>query len=306
MNEFRKHPTAAALLGIGGVALCLVIVAVRLGWFRPAPSLPDQARVAATATISPRSHYFADIVTARLELLFRRDRVPPSSVKVTSPFTPYTVVSKSATRTDTGNTTRLVYRFRLWCVTFACLPRGERKLAPPRAVITYTPAGRGAPRTLFVVWPRTMVSSRRVLQLQGRPLLAAQVRPLPAVTYNVRPWVLAAFSLAGALVLLLLAIALLVPAVPRSLGVRRPAWLRRRPPTRTPLEQALARLRTASANGNGDERRALEQLAVELAGSGEGTLARDARRLAWSPGRPDEDGVSVLEADVERLIGAAR
>ena len=305
MNEFRKHPTAAALLGIGGLALCLVIAAVRLGWFRPAPSLPDDARVAATATISPRSHYFADIVTARLELLFRRDRVPPSSVRVTAPFTPYTVVSRSATRTDAGNTTHLLYRFRLWCVTFACLPRGERKLAPPRAVVTYTPAG-GAPRTLYVVWPRTMVSSRRVLQLQGRPLLAAHVRPLPAVTYTVRPWVLAAVSLAGALLLLLLAVALLVPAIPRSLGIRLPAWLRRRPPRLTPLEQALARLRTTSANGNGDERRALEQLAVELAGSGESGLARDARRLAWSPGRPDGDGVAGLSADVERLIGASR
>ncbi len=305
MSEFRKHPTAAALLGIGGLALCLVIVAVRLGWFTPAPSLPDDARVAATATITPQSHYFADIVTARLELLFRHDRVPPASVKITAPFTPYTVVSRSATRTDVGNSTRLVYRFRLWCVTFACLPRGERKLAPPRTVVTYTPAG-GKPRTLHVLWPRTMVSSRRVLQLQGRPLLAAQVRPLPAVTYNIRPWVLAAVSLAGALLLLLLAIALLVPAIPRSLGVRRPAWLRRRPPRRTPLELALARLRTASVNGNGDERRALEQLAVELAGSGEGDLARDARRLAWSPGRPDEGGVAVLDADVERLIGSSR
>lgn len=305
MNEFRRHPTAAALLGIGGLALCLVVIAVRMGWFRPAPTLPDDARVAATATIAPRSHYFADIVTARLELLFRRDRVPPSSVKVTTPFTPYTVVSKSATRTDAGDTTRLLYRFRLWCVTFACLPSGERKLAPPRAVVTYRPAG-GTRRTLHVVWPRTMVASRRVLQLQGRPLLAAQVRPLPAVTYTVRPWVLAAASLGGALLLLLLAVALLVPAVPRSLGIRRPAWLRRPPPRRTPLEQALARLRIASANGNGDERRALEQLAVELAGSGEGDLARSARRLAWSPGRPDENGVAGLSADVERLIGVSR
>ena len=305
MNEFRRHPTAAIVLGLGGLALCLVIVAVRLGWFRPAPSLPDDQRVAATATITPRSHYFADMVTARLELLFRRDRVPPSSVKLTAPFAPYAVVSRSATRTDAGDTTRLVYRFRLWCVTFACLPHGERKVAPPRATVTYTPVGR-PPTRLHVVWPRTMVASRRVLQLQGRPLLAAQVRPLPAVTYTIRPWLLAALSLAGALLLLLVAIALLVPAVPRSLGMRRPAWLRRRPPKRTPLEQALARLRVAAANGNGDERRALEQLAVELAGSGEGALARDARRLAWSPGRPDEDGVAGLSADVERLIGASR
>src|SRR5262249_32152019 len=86
LDAFRRHPTAAIALAVGGLALCRVVVAVRLGWFRPAPSLPDEQRVAATATITPRSHYFADMVTARLELLFRRDRVPPSSVKVTAPF----------------------------------------------------------------------------------------------------------------------------------------------------------------------------------------------------------------------------
>jgi hypothetical protein len=199
-----------------------------------------------------------------------------------------------------------VYRYRLWCVTFACLPRTERQLTPPRTVVTYTRAGAGSPRTQYVVWPRTTVASRRQLRIQGRPLLAAHVRPLPAVTYRVRPGVLAATSLVGALLLLLLAIALLVPAVPRSLGVRRPSWLHRRARPLSPLEQALERLRAAAANGNGDERRALEQLAVELAGSGEGDLARDARRLAWSPGRPDDEGVAGLSADVERLIGAPR
>jgi hypothetical protein len=155
-------------------------------------------------------------------------------------------------------------------------------------------------------WPAVSVASRRVVRFQVRPLLAAHLRPLPDVTYRVRPNVLAAVSLAGSIALLLLAVGLLFPALPRRLGVRRPAWLRRRVRPLTPLEQALARVRAAAANGGNDERRALEQLAVELAGSGEGGLARDARRLAWSPGRPPAHGIEGLSDEVERLIGAGR
>jgi hypothetical protein len=71
------------------------------------------------------------------------------------------------------------------------------------------------------------------------------------------------------------------------------------------LERALARVRAAGANGGGDERRALEHLAVELAVSGEAGLARDARRLAWSPERPPADGLRDLRVEVERLLGGA-
>jgi hypothetical protein len=306
VNEFRRHPTAAAMLGIGGLALIAAVVVWRAGWFRPQPSLPDSSRMAVTATITPRSHYFGDIVNARLELLFRSDRVLPSSVHVTAPFTPLSVVSHSLAREDAGTMTRLTYGFRVWCVTLPCLAQFERKIAPPRAVVTYTPVGRG-PKVVFVKWPRLTLASRRLIDPQrSRPLLEATVRPLPATTYGIRPGLLAALAAAGSLLLLLVAIVLLVPAIPRSLGVRRPSWLRRRVRPLTPLQQALERVRVASANGGGDERRALEQLAVELAGTGEDALARDARRLAWSPGRPSADGVDDLSSGVERVIGAAR
>jgi hypothetical protein len=307
MSEFRRHPTAAAILAVGGLALIAAVIVWRTGWFRPSPQLPDSARMAASATISPRSHYFGDVVDARLELLFRNDRVPPSSVRVTAPFDPYSVVSHSVSRADAGNTTRLTYRYRIWCVTVACLPQGERKLGPPRAVVTYTPVG-GRPRTLFPRWPRLTLASRRLFNPLGgaRPLLDAQVRPLPAVTYRIQPGLLAVLAAAGSLALLLLAVALLVPSIPRSLGIRRPSWLRRRVRALTPLEQALARVRAATSNGGGDERRALEQLAVELAVTGEDGLARDARRLAWSPGRPSSEGVDDLSSGVERVIGAGR
>ena len=219
-SELPQHPTAAALLSIGGLALCLVIVAVRLGWFTPAPSLPDDARVAATATITPQSHYFADIVTARLELLFRHDRVPPSSVKVTAPFTPYTVVSKSAYAHGRGEHDAARLPLPALCVTFACLPRGERKLAPPRTR-GHLHAERQR-RTLHVLWPRTIVVAAPRCASRRRRCSPRTCGRCPRSPTTSGPRCSPPISLTGALLLLLLAVALLVPALPRSLGVRRP------------------------------------------------------------------------------------
>jgi hypothetical protein len=305
MRELRRHPTALAMLVVGALALWIAVVGVRAGWFRSAPELPADARVAATASLDPRAHYYGDRVTAELELLFRHDQVPVSSFKVTAPFSPYTVLGSEVKRTDAGAATRLVYRFRLLCITAACLPQNRRGVTLPRATIQYTPSG-AAPQTKHVGWPAVSIASRRIVRFQARPLLAAHLRPLPEMTYRVQPNVLAAAALAGSIALLLLAVGLLFPALPRRLGVRRPAWLKRRVRPLTPLEQALARVRLAAANGGDDERRALEQLAVELAGSGEGGLARDARRLAWSPGRPAAEGIEELSGEVEQLIGAAQ
>jgi hypothetical protein len=306
MKELRRHPTALAMLVVGALALWVAVVAVRAGWFRSAPDLPAGSRVAATASLTPRSHYYGDRVTAELELLFRHDAVPVRSLAVTAPFTPYTVLGSDVRRQDAGDATRLVYRFRLLCISAACLPQNRRSVTLPRATVRYTPAGSIEQETMHVGWPAVAIASRRLVRFQARPLLAAHLRPLPELTYRVRPGVLAAAALAGSIALLLLAVGLLFPALPRRLGVRRPGWLKRRVRPLTPLEQALARVRAAAANGGGDERRALEQLAVELAGSGERSLARDARRLAWSPGRPPADGIDELSGEVEQLIGAAR
>ncbi len=305
MKELRRHPTALAMLIVGALAVWVAVIAVRAGWFRSAPDLPAGPRVAATSAITPRAHYYGDRVTAELELLFRHDKVPVKSFTVTAPFSPYTVLGSEVTRTDAGDATRLVYRFRLLCITTDCLPQNRRSVTLPRATIRYTPIG-AAEQTQRVGWPAVAIASRRLVRFQARPLLAAHLRPLPAITYRVRPNVLAAAALIGSIALLLLAVGLLFPALPRRLGVRRPAWLKRQVRPLTPLEQALARVRAAAANGGDDERRALEQLAVELAGTGEGGLARYARRLAWSPGRPPADGIDELSGEVEQLIGAPR
>jgi hypothetical protein len=302
--------TRARVAIVGAVVLVAAAVAavgIEAGWFRSERTLARDERISANAFISPRTHMFGDPVTARLDLVFSRIFVPVESVHVKAAFTPYVLGSSTRTRTDHGKTTRLTYVYRLTCLRQACLPADERTTKLPPAVVSYSIPGFGGPSHSNVNWPSVTVAARLGPADRERPEFRAVLRPLPAATYRIRPTVLAALSLAGALVLVLVAAALLVPALPRSLGLRRPSWLRRRTRPRTALEQALARLRAAAgANGAGDERRALEQLAVELAVSGETGLAGDARRLAWSPGRPGIEGVRDLEDEVERVIGEAR
>jgi hypothetical protein len=295
---------------VAGVVLVVVAVAavgIQQGWFRSERTLARDERISADAFISPRTHMFGDPVTARLDLVFSRIFVPAESIHVKAAFKPYLLASSTRTRTDHGKTTRLTYVYRLTCLTQACLPANERTMKLPPAVVSYSIPGFGGPSHSNVNWPSVTVAARLGPADRERPEFRAALRPLPAATYRVRPTVLAALSLAGALLLLLIAAALVVPALPRSLGLRRPSWLRRRTRPLTALEHALARVRaTAGANGAGDERRALEQLAVELAVSGETGLASDARRLAWSPERPGVEGLRELGAEVERVIGEAR
>jgi hypothetical protein len=299
----------STIVGVGIVALLAVglgAAALRGDWFRDAPSLARDERISASAVIAPRTHMFGDTVTAQLDLVFSRIFVPVGSVRVRPSFKPYDVNSSSRSRTDHGKTTRLTYVYRLSCLTRACVPSDEGTTTFPPAVVSYTLPGFGGPSRANVAWPTVTAAARVSPAERERPELRATVRPLPAPTYSIQPTRLAALSLAGALALVLLAAALLAPALPRSLGLRLPAWARRRTRPVSPLERALARVQAAEGSGNGDERRALEHLAVELAGSGEAGLARAARRLAWSPGRPPAAGIGELSSEVKRLIGAAR
>jgi hypothetical protein len=293
--------------GVVLVAAAVAAVGIHADWFRSERTLARDERISANAFISPRTHMFGDPVTARLDLVFSRIFVPANSVHVRARFKPYVLAASTRTRTDHGTTTRLTYVYRLTCLTQACLPADERTTTLPPAVVSYSIPAFGGPSHSDVAWPTVTAAARLGPEDRERPEFRAALRPLPAVTYRIRPTLLAALSLAGALILVLIAVALLVPALPRSLGLRRPSWLRRRTRPQTALERALDRVRAAAgANGAGDERRALEQLAVELAVSGEAGLARDARRLAWSPQRPEAEGLRDLGVEVERVIGESR
>jgi hypothetical protein len=297
----RRWPIA----GLGAAALAGAIGAALLlgGWLDEGATSVPRAGITARATVSPRSHLFGDDVTARLDLLFSTARVSPSSVRVEVSFTPYRVDVASRSSSHEGAMTRFSYVFRLSCLTSACLANGERLITLPHARVSYSAPAGGGPGVASVAWPALTTASRLAsTDPKQLPLrLRTPAARLPAPTYRLTPALLEALALGGAIVLLVVAAALLLTVAPESL--RLPARLRRRPRSLSPLERALARVRAASANGAGNERRALELLAVELSGSGELDLAGDARRLAWSPGRPPAEDVGELASRVETLIG---
>ena len=305
-----RRPAERTLVAAGIVAVVaatLGVVAFRGGWFHDEPAVARSQRVFVTTALTPQSHLFADSVTARLELVFGRLYVPADSVRVDASFAPFSLQSSSRERTDHGGTTRLTYRFRIACLTQACLPPATgTTIELPDAVVGYGLTRSDVASTTIVTWPTLSVAARIGLDDSERNLLRVSAQPVSAPTFRISPALLTGLALAGAVALLLVAAVLLVPTLPHTLGLRVPAWARRRTRPLTPLEQALARASTAGTNGGGDERRALEHLALELAGSGETGLALDARRMAWSPGRPPPQRFDELFKEVERVIETAR
>ncbi|MBD0347578.1 MAG: hypothetical protein ICV59_00375 [Thermoleophilia bacterium] len=298
------------LLALGvtaAVALVVLMVAVRQGWWDEEPIVATDERISVSAVVTPRSHMFGDPLTARLELVFSRTFIAPATVRVRARFRPFRVEQLARSRSDHGDSTRLSFVYRLSCLTAECLAAGaQRTFEFPAAVVAYALPGFGGPTSEEVQWPTVTAASRMSEADTEQPSLRATLRPLPEATYRVDPGVVGALALAGALLLVLVATALVVPQLPRALGIRRPAWLRRQARPLTPLAHALVRLRAASANGGGDERRALENLALELSRTGRDDLARSARRLAWSPGRPGGAALGDLSVAVERVVEETR
>ena len=273
-----------ALAVAAAVALAGLAAAARHDWWNGEPTVATDERMSVSAVVAPRSHMFGDPVTARLDLVFSRTFIAPESVRVRARFRPFRVERVVRARSDHGDSTRLSFAYRLSCLNAACLATETQQTFDfPDAVVAYAVPGFGGPVRDDVEWPSVIAASRLSEADAAQPSLRATLRPLPEPTYRLAPDVLAAASLTGAFLLVLVAAALIVPQLPRSLGVHRPAWLRRRRRPLSALEQALVRVRTASANGGGDERRALENLALELAVTGRDDLAGV---LADSPGRP--------------------
>jgi hypothetical protein len=87
----------------------------------------------------------------------------------------------------------------------------------------------------------------------------------------------------------------LLPAMRARLGRRRRALA---------LERELALVRDAAARGaEGDQRKALDGLAVALSGNGNDDLARGAKRLAWAEPGPTPAAALELADEVEQRFG---
>lgn len=303
--------TFAAAAG-GLVALCALVVAaivLALG-LRDGDTPPVELRpFALRSSLTPASHLFGDLVTAELALTFDRTAVDAASVTVSADFRPYLVVGRWLDERTDGRAVLRTWRWRLLCTDAPCLARGRsRRLRLPPADLAYRLAD-GERRRRAVEWPvveaatRLSAGDRQAETLNG--LFRVGLAP-PEPTYRVGPGPAAWLLYGGAALLAAAALGLFAPELRRAFAaIPRPE----RDPLAglPPLERALALVERAGANGGGGElRKALDRLARELRRTGEGDLARSARRLAWSSRDPSRPDVGELTGEVRKTIGGVR
>jgi hypothetical protein len=275
------------------------------------PFLPPGRAIDASRSLAQTTHFFGDIVRARVEVRIDRRQLDPERLRVEARFDPYEPVEAPLLdRRDLGPYSVLRYEYALRCLTLACIPeqlqtelgaregaRGERRTFRfPEAEVRYDDASGEFPGLLrSVSWP-PLTSVSRLNEAQAEAEFPFRARPelLPAASYRASP----TLATGG---LLLAGLALI--AWPVGLGVR--AWRRRRPEavaepaSLTPLERALRLAEWSIERPDPDDRRrSLEVLAEELEQSGVAELSERASELAWARAEPSPDAVSAL---VERV-----
>jgi hypothetical protein len=313
-------PTAArrrrvlAMLGAaalaGAVAVALAVLAARdrgsSGTDGPA-AIPSELE--ARGVLSPSIAFFGDTVRARVDVTLDRRRVDPDSVRVEAGFSPWRPVSSpERLRRDGKAATYLGTTFVLRCLESFCTSTRDlsvQQFAPAR--VTYAAGtATGARRSVQVPWPQLMISSRYVSSgsRAGGTTWRADLISLPAVSWGVAPAGLTTLLLSGSALLAMVAGALAYVTLARR-GPPPVAPVEEAPePVLTPLERALMLLELSTrVNGAGEQRRALELVAGELAGRAHVQLAEEARALAWSAPVPPVDATQGLAATARSAFG---
>lgn len=256
--------------------------------------------IAVNANLAPSQHMFGDPLRARVDVVLDARRVDPETVRLRVNFAPYRPLEPPSRRQDAaGSVTRIRYDYRLACLGYRCLPRGERKFNLRNATVEYRTRDSQTPRTEEIFWP--------VLEAKGRippgrlfeAGLRADYRDLGPPTYRVSPrrvqliaLVLAVLFAAAALILILRLLPL--ERIAERLGLKTVD-------RRTPLQRALARVQE-TADRPDEGRRALERLAHELRLARRAELAGRASQLAWSREFPADGRLTALSRDIERLM----
>lgn len=291
---------------MGGI-LAAVLVSSGGGSNAGSPPSAIQARSA----LLPGVVLFGDTLTARLDVIIDRSKVDPGSVRVQAGFAPWKAVAppKRVRRDGAASTTYIGTTYVLRCLEADCTSVNDTFVEDfDRAHVRYV-ARDGTRRVMQVKWPRLIVDSRyaqKTLSAAGSraaPWKAA-LFSLPSLTYSISPSLLFALLLTGGILLLLAAGAVFYLA--RRRPVARPARAPAPPPPArmlTPLERALLLLELSErVDGSGDQRRALERVADELAKRGEAELARAARLLAWSEPVPGTEETTRFAASARSRI----
>jgi len=262
---------------LAGVALAGGVLLVQR--LRAEPAAPPQQAIRVEAAITPGARLFGDPVLAEVAVRVDPRRVDPASVRLDTDFRPYAVRSRSLEREGA----EVVWRLELLCLTRACLPRSgdTRVVRIERGFVHYVRDGVALRQALD--WPSLEVASRLTRSDRVRPQLRLPEGPAPAVSWRIRPGLLAAILYGAAALLAAAGLVLLALEARRALAGRRTD-------KRSPLERALAFLQRAKSVP--ERRKALDRLARVLPDE---QLAGEARTLAWAeppPGAAEADALA--------------
>jgi hypothetical protein len=267
-------------------------------------ALPAQPRAAGPAlsvqsSIQPSTVRFGDPVTARVSVSVDRRLVNPETLQIKTNFAPYTVLkANEPTRSDRGAFTALSYRFELNCLELRCVS-GKVEWHRRLADVEVSALSRDGRRLVgSQPWPLLTIHSRTNGANANSASLREQVDP-PPVSYRVTPTTLFVASIAGAVTLLLAALAIVGHEVRRS---RRRRLSEQRERALSLVEYAISLAREAVSRPVPDRRKALGLLARSLRGVGQSELALAAVSLAWSPSRPSPGSTEELVALVQKTL----
>jgi hypothetical protein len=235
--------------------------------------------LSAQASLAPRTILFGDAVPATVRLT----GADAAEAQVTAKFAPFTVVS----RREHG----VQVSFTLRCLGRTCLPH-------PGTAIQFAPAlVRARGETMQLGWPALHVLSRLGPDDLRRPVFRADTTSPPPRSLRIEPRTLGRALAAAAAMLLLgggaTAASFLRPRRRQLAPVDDSA------PALTPLELAALRVEQAAEADEPERRRALDELALALENSADGSpLALRARVLAWSESPPYPEPMRDLAAAV--------
>jgi hypothetical protein len=260
-----------------------------------------QPPITVETSVSPRSIYFADVVTARVDVFVDPRRVDPTSLQLLTPFGSWHQLQAVREASTTGSTVvRRTWWFTIACFAQNCVPEVKRvdSVALPKLTVVGRTTG-GSTVTVHQAWPTINIGTRfappgvhALVNLHANTLV-------PALGFRFDPsWVWVILVVAGALLIVLG----LTFATRECLRWR--ATRRTHVDDRPVLVRSLALVRQAESGEIEERRRAVGLLARILPTDGNG-LASAASAVAWSTDDPSPDDLENLARRVEAELEEA-
>jgi hypothetical protein len=246
-------------------------------------------------SVTPGVVYFADRVTARVDVTVDRRLVDPGTITIVASFGSWDQLGPPReTTVESGSAARHTESFTIACLAAGCLPRGTARQSATLPKVVVTARSRDGSRVVLQYgWPALELAGRFLQPTNSgvRPALRRRL-DLPAERYRVDPSTAAlALDVAG--------VAGLAAAAALT-GLALAAALRRRRPAdaRSPLERALILLEEAQGRDVDDRRRAAG-LVARLLLDHRADRATEAAAIAWSRGEPSPAALGELARSLE-------